>query len=186
MLWSSDGRVQLGSVKGGWEPLIQLPMTYAVDATPDAQGALIAGSFQSSPGRETGVVLALDARGEILTRWALEEAVVTAVAARPGGALGRRPRWDPAVGSGWNKPPQGQRTPWVQADSTPQRRPDRLHTGGPARGPQRIPVLLPTRRRRLASRGALGSLAVSLRRLAHRAGARRPDSQDDRFRPCNH
>jgi len=44
LLWSTDGRIQTGSPAIGWEPIIQLPMTYGVEAVPVSQGALIAGS----------------------------------------------------------------------------------------------------------------------------------------------
>jgi len=95
LLWSTDGRIQTGSPAVGWEPIIQLPMTYAVDTAPDPQGALIAGSRRTTAGPELGLVLMLDEHGSIRNRWTVGEAVVTSVAIRPGErwALARDRTW---------------------------------------------------------------------------------------------
>ena len=69
MVWSPDGRIQLGNPEDGWGEIIQLPMTYVTSVASEENGAILGGSLRSADSMEFGVVVRINDRGAILKRW---------------------------------------------------------------------------------------------------------------------
>ncbi|WNG60577.1 hypothetical protein F0U59_42120 [Archangium gephyra] len=69
LVWSSDGRLQVGAPEEGWSPVVRLPMTYVTSVVPEAEGALVGGSNFPKGGTESAVAIAVDSRGAVRTRW---------------------------------------------------------------------------------------------------------------------
>ncbi|HYO71063.1 MAG TPA: hypothetical protein VEU33_33785 [Archangium sp.] len=84
LVWSSDGRLQVGALEGGWGPVVRLPMTYVTSVVPEAEGALVGGSHFPKGGRESAVALAVDSRGAVRTRWQGGEGLFNSVTSSQG------------------------------------------------------------------------------------------------------
>lgn len=84
LVWSSDGRVQVGAPEGGWSPVVRLPMTYVTSVVPEAEGALVGGSNFPKGGSEYAVALAVDSRGAVRTRWQGGEGLFNSVTSSQG------------------------------------------------------------------------------------------------------
>lgn len=87
LLWDSGGRIQIGNPQAGWDGIIQLPMTGVVEVVGEGPGALVGGSLHPTVGEEIAVVVALDERGSVLSRWTWKPGIVSSVATRPGERL---------------------------------------------------------------------------------------------------
>lgn len=84
LVWSSDGRLQVGAPEGGWGPVVRLPMTYVTSVVPEAEGALVGGSHFPKGGSESAVALAVDPRGAVRTRWQGGEGLFNSVTSAQG------------------------------------------------------------------------------------------------------
>jgi hypothetical protein len=84
LVWSSDGRLQVGTSEGGWGPVVRLPMTYVTSVVPEAEGALVGGSHFPKGGTESAVAFAVDSRGTVRTRWQGGEGLFNSVTSSQG------------------------------------------------------------------------------------------------------
>ncbi|WP_157758468.1 hypothetical protein [Cystobacter fuscus] len=84
LVWAADGRLQVGAPERGWEPLVQLPMTYVTHVVPEGEGALVAGSNFPKGDSEYAVAVAVDARGAVRTQWRGEAGLFSSVTSSQG------------------------------------------------------------------------------------------------------